>query len=217
MRLSIAYIAPYDQTTSWGPEAVTGTHRFLQRIWKLTSDFLEISSITKTSIPNNPCHQTIMEAVHRTIKKVGQDIDNMYFNTAIAAQMELVNKLYKIKVDDNFQSLTAWKFALSSMLQLLAPFAPHISEELWQSLGNKSSIHLSLWPQYDETFLAQDTMTIVVQINGKLRNQIELPVEFNEKKVVAAVTSDIKVASFLKGRTLKKYIYVPQKLINLVV
>lgn len=209
MRLAIAFLAPYDQTTPWSPESVAGTHRFLQRIWTLTHEFNETDGGTSESAD-------LQRSVHKAIKKVTEDLEAMNFNTAIAAMMELVNDLYKIKATDNFAS-TEWQWALETLLQLIAPFAPHIAEELWEQLGQGGSIHSSDWPKYDEKFLTEDKVTIVIQVNGKLRGEIEIETDSKEDLVVEAAKANEKVAGYLKDQTIHKTIFVPNKLINFVV
>jgi leucyl-tRNA synthetase len=130
--------------------------------------------------------------------------------------MEAINDLYKFKAEDQYQS-TAWRFALESLLQLLAPFAPHISEELWHQLGHESSIHQSNWPAYDEKYLVEDTVTIAVQVNGKLRGQIEMPIDADQPTVEVAAKAEPNVTGHLEGKTVVKTIYVPGKIVNIVV
>ncbi len=209
LRLAIAFLAPYDQTTPWSPEGVAGTHRFLQRVWTLTQEFNETDGGTQES-------PELQRVVHKAIKKVTEDLDSMNFNTAIAALMELVNDLYKVKAQDNFAS-TEWQWALESILQLTAPFAPHISEELWEQLGHDDSIHIAEWPKYNEKYLIQDSVTIVIQVNGKLRGEVEVQTDSPEDKVVESAKSNPKVAGYLKDHTIRKTIFVPNKLVNFVI
>lgn len=209
LRLAIAFLAPYDQTTPWSPEGVAGTHRFLQRVWTLTQEFNETDGGTQES-------PELQRVVHKAIKKVTEDLESMNFNTAIAALMELVNDLYKVKAQDNFAS-TEWQWALESILQLTAPFAPHISEELWEQLGHDDSIHIAEWPKYNEKYLIQDSVTIVIQVNGKLRGEVEVQTDSPEDKVVESAKSNPKVAGYLKDHTIRKTIFVPNKLVNFVI
>jgi leucyl-tRNA synthetase len=209
IRIMELFIGPWNQTANWSVEGMGGAHRFLQRIWTLVAEF---SDSKKDSAESSE----LLRPVHKTIKKVGQDLQELSFNTAIAAQMELVNELYRIKAKDNYASAD-WQWALETLLQLLAPFAPHVAEELWHQLGQKESIHLSQWPAHDEKYLAQDTVTIVIQVNGKLRGKVQVASDADEKTVVAATKSDEKVTGYLDGKTLRKTIYVPGKLVNFVV
>ncbi len=211
LRLAIAFLAPYDQTTPWSPESVAGTYRFLDRVWRLVQEYLE----PKNEKRKTKNERELLRIIHKTIKKVDEDLLAMNFNTAVAALMEDVNELYKIKAEDNYSSKD-WAFALESLLKLLAPFAPHLTEELWRQLGKSESIHVSAWPAYDEKYLAEDTVTVVVQVNGRLRAELELPASVDEEQAVNAAKSDKKVDSYLKGHKIIKTIYVPKKLVNFV-
>lgn len=151
------------------------------------------------------------------VKKVTEDLDELGFNTAIAALMECVNELYKLKASHKLCHKADWQSALKTLLQLLAPFAPHISEELWQQLGQKGSVHISNWPTWDKKILEQDTMMVVVQVNGKLRANVEVPTESTEAQVVKIALADKKVAKYAVEDKIKKTIYVPNKLVNFVV
>ncbi|MDB5176282.1 MAG: leucine--tRNA ligase [Candidatus Saccharibacteria bacterium] len=217
LRLSIAFLAPFDQTTPWGPEGVAGTHRFLQRLWGLTQDFITRETTAGgDALDDSIVQADIMQAVHKTIKRVTSDLDSLGFNTAIAAQMEGLNQLYKLREQDEFASINAWQVALENMLQLAAPFAPHTSEELWQQLGHEDSIHTSQWPKYDPTYLLSSTVTIAVQVNGKLRGEVTVAVDADEQTTVAAAQNDAKIAAQLAGKTIQKTIYIPQKIVNFV-
>ncbi len=210
LRLAIVFLAPYDQTTPWSPEGVAGTHRFLNRVWTLTQDYLAAK-------PGDSEDKAILAGTHRTIKKVSQDLQHMNYNTAVSALMEFTNELYKIKAEKGFVAGKSWQFALNSLLQLLAPFAPHITEELWHQLGNEDSIHTSEWPAWDEQYLVTDTITVVVQVNGKVRAQLQVAADATEEDVITAAKADQKVAGYLEGATMRKTIYVPGKLISFVV
>ncbi len=212
LRLAITFLAPYDQTTPWSPETVGGTHRFLNRVWTLAQEYLEAKPAASGD------SKTILAATHKAIKKVTEDLHGMNFNTAIAALMELTNELYKIKADQGFAKAGAsWQFALENLLKLLAPFAPHLSEELWHQLGHKESIHTGEWPQWDEQYLVQDTMTVVVQVNGKVRAQLQVPSDATEEDIIKTAQKDVKVAAYLDGKDARKTIYVPKKLVSFVV
>jgi leucyl-tRNA synthetase len=162
-------------------------------------------------------NQEIQKSVHRTIKKVTEDLDGQRYNTAIAAMMQCVNELYKAKAGHGFADATVWRFALESLVQLIAPFAPHIAEELWQDLGHDTTIHIDHWPKYDEQYLVSDTMTIVVQINGKVRSQLDVPSDMGEDQIVIAAQADEKVAAHLAGKDIRKTVYVAKKLVSFVV
>jgi leucyl-tRNA synthetase len=210
MRLIIAFLAPYDQTTPWNPEGVSGTFRFLQRVWTLCHEFIDSSE------PGDS-NEELLRASHKTINKVNRDLKDMQFNTAIAALMEFSNSLYKIKAEQGFGAKADWQFALKTLLKLLAPFAPHITEELWHDLGNQTSIHTAEWPAHDKKYLIQDTLSIVVQINGKLRANIEVPADSSETDITETAKKHEKIEKHLENKKVRKTIYVPGKLINFVV
>lgn len=211
LRLAIAFLAPFDQTTPWSPEGLGGTFRFLQRVWTLVQEYQQAGD-SKSEVLNSK----LSAATHKAIKKVSQDLQEMGFNTAIAALMEFTNELYKQKAKDNFAGQD-WAFAVDSLLQLLAPFAPHMTEELWHQLGHKESIHISQWPEWNEKYLVTKTMSIVVQVNGKVRSLLEVGVENDKASIIEAATSDKKVQTYLEEKEIRKTIYVPGKLVNFVV
>ena len=131
--------------------------------------------------------------------------------------MEMVNGLYKFKESHGMQASEAWRFTLESLLQILAPFAPHITEELWQELGHTDTIHVNHWPKWDEKYLVSDVMTIIVQVNGKLRSKLELPTDIDQQGVEAAALADTNVQKFTNNKPPKKMVYVPGKLVNVVI
>jgi leucyl-tRNA synthetase len=213
VRIMELFIGPWNQAANWSIEGMGGAFRFLQRVWTLTHEWQERSEkeIASTAITDN-----LLRSTHRTIKKVSEDFQNLSFNTAIAALMEFVNELYKYKEQDHYTDHN-WEVSLASLLQLLAPFAPHISEELWTLLGREGSIHVSEWPSYDERYLKQDTLSIAIQVNGKLRGELQIAVDANEDEVVANAKEVDKVQFHLENKTIVKTIYVTGRLVNFVV
>lgn len=209
IRIMELFIGPWNQMANWSVEGVGGAHRFLQRIWTLVAEFNESDGGTGESVE-------IPKVMHQTIKKVSEDFQSLSFNTAIAALMECVNELYRIKAKDNYGA-TEWQWAIETLLQLLAPVAPHISEELWEQLGQDESIHISEWPKYDEKYLVQDEITVAIQVNGKLRGEIQVAPDAGEESVVSAAKSNDKVAPHLKDKEIRKTIYVAGKIVNFVV
>jgi leucyl-tRNA synthetase len=211
IRIMELFIGPWNQSANWSVEGMGGSFRFLQRIWTLTQEHLENEddSIKVES-------DKLQKATHKATKKVTQDLEGLSFNTAIASLMELVNELYKLKLEIPVGA-PLWHRSLERLVQLLAPFAPHISEELWRQLGHEESVHLSDWPKYDEKYLVQATVTVVIQVNGKLRGELEVAVETTEQAVVEAAKANERVATYLKDQTVKKTIYVPGRLVNFVV
>jgi leucyl-tRNA synthetase len=207
------FIGPWNQAANWSVEGMGGAYRFLQRVWALNHDYLNRGE------DQEPADDTELKRItHRAIKRVDRDLEQMGFNTAIAALMETVNELYKAKTTITFEQAPAtWAWTLQSLLQLLAPFAPHITDELWEAHGKEGFVGASQWPAHDEQYVVSDRMTIVVQVNGKVRSQIEMPSDATQEQVLQAVDTDEKTAIFLDGKPVKKRIYVPGKLVNLVV
>jgi leucyl-tRNA synthetase len=210
VRLAIVFLAPYDQTTPWSPESVTGMYRFLNRVWNLTQEYI-------SSENEGGASSSVDKITHATIKKVTQDIENMNYNVAISALMEMVNKLFKLKENEQINK-KAWKFTITSLLAMLSPFAPHICEELSSQLGNTEIFNsTSTWPKFDEQYLVSDIMEIVVQVNGKVRAKLELSTDINEEQVFKAVMENSRIKEILSSVELIKKIYIPGKLVSLVV
>jgi leucyl-tRNA synthetase len=209
LRLAIMFLAPYDQTTPWSPEGVAGTHRFLQRLWTLAQENQEVEHNAEELVE-------LKRIVNKLIKKVGDDLNNMAFNTAISALMESVNDLYKLKAKSGYAA-SNWPETIKLITQLLAPLAPHVTEELWQQSGETGSIHVSNWPDYDEAYLSSDSVNIAIQVNGKLRATIEFSATATQEQIVQTAKSDQKIAGYLDGQTIKRTIFVPGKLVNFVV
>lgn len=213
IRMSIAFLAPYDQTTPWNPESVAGTYRFLQRFWTLVQEHLDTDNAHDLSEEDN---LSLLRVTHKAIKRVSADLHEMSFNTAVAALMEVVNELYKLKLEIPFGS-QAWVEALTTITKLLAPYAPHFAEELWSYLGNEGSIHISNWPVHEEKYLASDTIKIVIQVNGKVRGEIEIDKATDKQTIIASAKDVEKVRQHLQGKEIAREIYVPGRLVNFVI
>ena len=223
IRLMELFIGPWNQSAAWSVEGLGGTFRFLQRVWTLVQEYLdqaksyELRAESSNGGHNSELETQIMRTVHKTIKKVSQDMQELGFNTSIAALMECVNNLYKLKSKHNSTLASeAWKDALIVLTQLLAPFAPHITEELWAELGQSGSVHVSKWPAWNEELVKEELITIAVQINGKVRAELLVPADISEEEAVEAAKSDGKVAKNLAGKKIKKTIYVSGRLVSLV-
>ncbi len=211
IRIMELFLGPWNQSANWSVEGMGGSFRFLQRIWSLAQEHLQAKVVDTQETSNE-----LNRAVHRVTERVTQDLVELGFNTAIAAQMKFVNELYKLKLSVPLGS-EQWTHSLLVTIQLLAPFAPHIAEELWEQLGQKGSVHTSEWPKWDITLLVSDTVNIVVQINGKLRANIAVAVDADETSVITFAGSNEKVAGYIAGQQIKRTIYVPGKLVNFVV
>lgn len=212
LRTYLMFAAPLDTWVKWDPQGVPGAYRFLSRLWSLIQEYLAASEREVST----EVAQGLLRTTNQTIRKVTEDIEETRYNTAIAALMACVNDLYKLKVK-NLSRSSEWRSALESLVMCTAPFAPFVTEELWHDLGNKDSVHINHWPKWDEKYLVQDTVTIVVQINGKVRANLSMPTDSDEATVLKTAQQDEKVKAHLDGKTVKKTIYVPNKLINLVV
>jgi leucyl-tRNA synthetase len=210
LRVYELFIGPYEQDAAWDPKGIAGSYRFLSRVWVLAQEYLA------SDHAEGAAQQDVLVATHKAIKRVSLDLGRQSFNTAVAALMELVNDLYKFKTN-GFTDKGAWQFALTSLLQLLQPLAPHTAQELWQQMGNEDMVHDRMWPEWDENYLVTDMITVVVQVNGRLRAQLQLPKDVSQEDAVSAAKADEKVKAHLGAGEPKKTIYVPGKLVNFVV
>lgn len=217
LRTYLMFAAPLEIETRWDPQGVPGTYRFLSRVWNLVQEYLESSKTSDHKENNEEWEQTHLDFyTNSMIKKVTEDLEANRYNTAIASMMQNVNALYKIKEKYGINKSQRWQHALESLVACAAPFAPHIAEELWHELGHSSSVHIDTWPKWDEKYLVSDTVKIVVQVNGKLRSELELPADVSEEQAVEAAKNDAKVKAYLEGKEIKQTIYVPKRLVNLV-
>lgn len=213
LRTFLMFAAPLELWARWHPKGVPATHRFLSRIWTLVQEFLASQSESSEAGAERP---DVTQPINAAIKKATEDIEAQRYNTAIAAMMQCVNELYKAKAERGFAGRQAWQFALESLVQLVAPFAPHIAEELWHQLGHDDSVQVDHWPKIDEAALATKTLTIVVQVNGKLRATLNLPAGSDQAAVEQQALAHEHVAKYVSGQP-KRIVYVPGKLLNIVV
>ena len=197
MRMYIMFIGDFEKAAAWSDNAVKGCKRFLDRIWNLAEQVTPAEAYGKEN-----------EALlHKTIKKVSDDIENMKFNTAIAALMTLTNQFYDKGVN---------QAEFRTMLQLLSPFAPHMADELWERFGWEGMASTSAWPAYDESKTVASEVTIAVQVGGKLKTTVTVATDSDQDAVLAAVTAEAKIAKLMEGKELVKVIHVPNKLVNLI-
>ncbi len=218
-RLFSLFAAPPEKDLDWSDQGVDGSFRFLNRIWKLVHERLDLIRNAGQLDPPmlGPEERTLRRCVHKTIKKVTEDVEERFhFNTAIAAVMELLNVL-----QDANQAVSKngalMKEALESVVLLLAPFVPHITEELWQQLGHDIPLSATAWPEYDRDAVVDEEMLVVVQVNGKLRSKLTVAAGTDEEAVKAMALTDEKVLPFVEGKQVRKVICVPGKLVNIVV
>ncbi len=196
LRIYILFIGDYEQSTPWNPSGVKGARRFLDKLYRLEE---------KVSDKENKTYEVLL---HKTIKAVSEDIENVKFNTAIAKLMTLVNELSKAQYIN--------KSDFESVLKLVNPFAPHITEELWEKLGHSEDMVYASWPKHDESKLVESTIEIVVSINGKVRDKISINIDMSKEDILELAKSREKIQTLLEGKTIRKEIYVPKKLVNLV-
>jgi leucyl-tRNA synthetase len=205
-RLFILFASPPEKELEWSDQGVEGSYRFLARVYRLVA-----GAIDGKIAPANPTELAeIKKMVHKTIKAVTEDIQRFSFNTAIARLMELVNAFYA-----NPSAQTDLE-SIKTLVQLISPFAPHLAEELWQSLGNKTSIHKEKWPIHDEKLLLESQILIVVQIDGKVREKLSVSAAASESEVKDAAKNNAKIKPLLEGKEISKIVYVPKKLVNIV-
>jgi len=224
VRMFCLFASPPDRDLEWNDQGVEGSYRFLNRVWRLITEHLDkIKAVSAYKgdgiLPGNV--RGLYRKTHQTIKKVTDDIENRFhFNTAISAVMELVNEVNQFlnsKGDKNDTSWSVVREAIETATVLLAPVVPHIAEELWRMLGFDKSLLQVQWPAYCEEALKTDTRLIVLQVNGKVRSRIKLPVSFGEKEIEAEALADEKIQRFIGGKSIKRVIVIRKKLVNVVI
>jgi len=219
-RLFSLFAAPPEKDLDWNDQGVDGSFRFLNRLWKLVHESLPFIA---SASPLDPAalsdeSRSLRRLVHKTIRKVSADLDERFhFNTAISAIMELVNGIQAFPAKNLPENGPLLKEALESTLLLLYPFVPHFCEELWEGIGNSGGIELAGWPSFDPEAAADEELLIVVQVNGKLRGRVTVAADATEEEVKSAAMVDERVIQHLEGKSPKKIIYVPGKLLNVVV
>jgi leucyl-tRNA synthetase len=209
LRLYEMFMGPLEATKPWSMEGVNGVRGFLDRAWRMIindrAEHVELNAAVNDAAPTG--EQT--RVLHRTIQGVTQDIERLAFNTAIAKLMEFTN--YFTKADRRPRE------AMEKFVLLLSPFAPHLAEELWQTLGHDGTLAYIPWPEYDEALTKEDTLEIPVQINGKLRARVSLPAEASGEDLEAAARADHRIAELLRDKTVVKSVVVPGRMVNFVV
>jgi len=205
LRLYEMFMGPLEQVKPWNPRNIAGVYRFLGRVWRLIID--QFSGDLNANVVDGLAEGEQLRDLHRVIKKVSEDTEEMRFNTAIAAMMEYVNTLYKQE--------TLPRQVLETLLLLLSPYAPHLCEELWSRLGHTTSIGLQTWPAWNPALASRETIKVAVQVNGKVRATIEVDATADQPAVIAAARD--AVATWIEGKPLRREIYVPGRIVNLVV
>ena len=222
-RLFCLFAAPPERDLEWSEQGVEGGYRFLNRIWRLAFQWkdriLDATPYQGKASRLPPAIRELYRKIHQTIAKVTRDIEERFhFNTAISAVMELVNAMYAFDgAGDSHEGRQVMRFAMESVLLLLSPIVPHISEEIWAALGNTQSILLESWPIFQEEALAEEERLVVVQVNGKLRSRITVPSDMERDALEKRALEDDRVLKFISGKTVRKVIVVGKKLVNIVV
>jgi len=217
-RMFILFAAPPERDLEWSEQGVEGCFRFLNRVWRLVAQYEEALK-TRSDIREEPDTEAgkMRFVIHATIRKVTNDVGTRFnFNTAISSIMELVNALYLYK-EQKGVNLAVTGEGIETVLKLLAPFAPHITEELWNELGYPDSIHRQEWPVADESALVEEEITIILQVNGKVRDKVQVPAEISKEELEKLILSSDRVKQYLEGKTVLKVITVPGKLVNIAV
>ena len=198
LRTYVLFMGDYEQAAPWSESSVKGCKRFIDRLWKLQEILVDGEEYS----------DALSSSMHKTIKKVSEDIEAMKFNTAIAAVMTLLNKIYEVG--------TINRAELRDLILIVNPFAPHITEEIWQQVGFEGMLNEAEWPSFDEAKTVDNTVEIVLQHMGKVRSRMVIPVDMPADEVIALAKQDEKIASAIEGKSIKKEIYVPGKLVNIV-
>jgi leucyl-tRNA synthetase len=209
MRLYEMFMGPLEATKPWSMRGVEGVYRFLGRVWRLFVDERALEAAIAPTVQEVTPDKETLRKLHQTIQKVTEDLDGMRFNTAIAAMMELTNHLTKLEVKP--------RGVLETFVLLLGPFAPHLAEELWQALGHQKTLAYEPWPKYDPALTKADEIEVPVQINGKLRAKLTVSAQIDDESLKATALADERVRVQIEGKTIRKIIVVPKKLVNIVV
>ncbi|MEX2534084.1 MAG: leucine--tRNA ligase [Trueperaceae bacterium] len=222
VRAYLMFIGPWDQGGPWNPKGIEGVTRFLNRVWSVVTEPAQKEPPQDGTAERDGQADTkanikeLRRAVHHAIKEVTIDFEAFSFNTAIAELMTLQNAMSRLK-SSTLTTTPEWSEAVESLLLLLAPIAPHLSEELWEQSGHEGSVHLQEWPGHDDAALVADTVSIAVQVNGKVRAQITVPAESGRDELLSAARSEQNVARYLAQGELVREIVVPGRLVNLVI
>ncbi|MDI6814604.1 MAG: class I tRNA ligase family protein, partial [Dehalococcoidales bacterium] len=215
VRAYLMFVAPWEQGGEWNDSGISGISRWLNRVWNLVLGGYTWGREVSLAI-RQKAERELSRITHQTIRKVTEDIEKLRFNTMIAALMGFTNYLAKVKETGAITS-SHWREAIDTLLLLLAPTAPHLAEELWQQTGHSYSIHNQSWPQWNEELAKDEEITLVVQVNGKLRDRITVAASITEAEARQIVLEREKVKAYLESKEIVNIIYVPGRLVNLVV
>jgi leucyl-tRNA synthetase len=206
LRLYLMFLGPLERDKPWNTKGIEGVRRFLDRVWRLFVD--DETGALLPSIRDAQPSEDDLRVLHKTIAEVTWMTEDLRFNTAISQMMVFVNEMIQREVRP--------RAVLETFVLLLAPYAPHLAEELWAKLGHGETLAYEPWPTADETYLVADTMTIVVQVMGKVRDQMDVPADADQDTIIATALAREKIQGWIEGKDVVKKIYVPGKLVNIV-
>jgi leucyl-tRNA synthetase len=209
------YLGPWEQGGSWNSRGITGMERFVRRAYGLVSEAADEGDEPPTS-PDKGAKRELQRLTHKTIKRVTEDITTFQFNTMVAALIEFTNALTETKTEAIRRS-PEWRRALETLTLLMAPSTPFVAEEMWQLLGKPYSVHRQHWPEFDPELARDETVEMIVQVNGKLRDKLVVPAELPEARARELSLASERIQEHLAGREPLRVIYVPGKLVNIVV
>jgi leucyl-tRNA synthetase len=219
LRIYELFIAPFEQSVAWSDRGVQGCFRFLSRFWNFVLDVLEAQGSGVAGGEDEAERgRALMRRLHKTIRKVTTDMERFHFNTAVSALMELQNEALDVWTSARGAlTLAQWREVVTNMTLLLAPMTPHLAEEVWELLGQGGMVLNATWPAWDEELAADEVVTVVVQVNGKLRDRLQVAVDAEKADVLGEARAAGNTARFLEGKQIVKEVYVPGKLVNFVV
>lgn len=209
LRMYLLFMGPIELDAPWDSKGIAGIYRFINRVYTLVQEYIDSDK------QNNNHDDLLLKITHKTIKKVTEDYKNLNFNTAISSMMEMTNELYKLKTKGFSEN--QWKESLKILLQLISPLVPHVADELWSEIGQDGFIQNASWPSWNQDLIADSTVTIVVQVNGKLRARLLVDKSASEESIVNLAKQDDHVAQYLSDQNIKKVIYVKDKLVSFVI
>jgi len=214
LRLFELFMAPFEQEVAWSKEGISGAHRFVKRLWELAQRTIEASrgDLTDVSVPK------LELQINKLTRKITEDIEKFKFNTAVAAFMEYLNFLSEtVRNDEGVLSTAEWQTAMRQLLVVLAPFAPHMTEELWQEYGCEGSIHRQSWPAWDESKLVENEVEVAVQVNGKVRGSMLVPSDSTDEELGSLALAQDYVVKYTAGHIVKRVVAIKGKIVNIVV
>jgi leucyl-tRNA synthetase len=209
LRVYLLFMAPFDRNVNWNEDGIVGVERFVQRVFRLEQEDRQTREEVDRAAEDRLARET-----HKAVRRVTEDVEAFKFNTAVAAMMEFGNALNAHL--ETHGATPAFNDAIDATIRLLAPFAPHVTEELWARRGGAYSVHQQAWPTYDAVLATDETITLIVQVNGKVRDRIEVPAGIDKAEAERLALASEQVARYMNGHPPKKVIFVPGRLVNIV-